>query len=72
MMMCLGLGDQWKIPALEKATEEQDVSISNQFCVELILQTILVILEVNKKKWSVIAIIDTCSEQSYILKKTAL
>ena len=54
MMMCLE--DQRKNPAMEKATEEeQDVSISSQFSSELILQTILVILEVNGKKWSMVA-----------------
>jgi len=65
--MCLCLEDQRKNPALEKVTEEeQDVSISTQFCLELILQTILVILVVNGKKWSMIAIIHKGSIQMVI------
>ena len=45
---------------MKKVTEEeQDVSISTQFCLDLILQTILVSVEVNGKKWSLIATIDT-------------
>jgi len=58
---------------MERATEEEKaVLISTQFCSQLNLQTILVSLEVHGEKHTVRAIIDTGSQWSYILKKTAL
>ena len=59
--------------AMERAAgKEQAVSLSSQFCSQVILQTILVSLEVHWKKWTMIAIIDTVSQWPYILKMTAL
>jgi hypothetical protein len=44
-MMCLGLEERQKNTAMGKASEEeQDVSLSTQFCSQLILQTILLSL----------------------------
>jgi predicted aconitase len=58
---------------MERATEEEQVVlISTQFCSQLNLQTILVSLEAHRKKHTVRVIIDTGSQWSYILKKTAL
>ena len=73
VMMCLCLEEWQKNTAMGKATEEeQDVSLPTQFCLQLILQTILLSLEVNWKKRTMVAIIDTGCWQSYILKKTVL
>ena len=59
-MTCLCLVDHQKNLAMERATEEeQAVSLSAQFCLELILQNILVSLEVHRKKQTMIAILDT-------------
>jgi hypothetical protein len=60
MMLCLCLEDQRKNLTIEIATEEeQAVSLSTQFCLELILQNILVSLKVNGDKQTMLAITDT-------------
>jgi hypothetical protein len=60
MTMCLCLEEQRKNAAMERATEEeQTVSLSTQFCLQLILQNIFVSLEVNRKKRTVIAVINS-------------
>ena len=65
--------DQRENSATEKVKEgKQNISLSTQFCLDLILQTILVSLEVKWNKRTLRAIIDTGSQLSYGLKKTAL
>ena len=72
-MLCLCLEDQWKYIAMERETEEeQAVLLSTQFCSQLILQNILVSVEVNRKKWTVMAYIETGSYRLHILKKRTL
>jgi hypothetical protein len=68
-MMCLCLVDQWNNLAMERAIEVQAVSLSTQFCLQLIMQIILLSLEVNEKKWTLIAIKDTVSQWSHIWRR---
>lgn len=58
---------------MERVTEEeQTVSLSTLFCLQLILQNSLVSLDVSGKKQTMLTITDTGSQLSYILMKTAL
>ena len=62
MYKCPRLEDLRKPQVDEKDTQErQNVLLSNKYCSDMILQNILVNLEVNKKKWTVTAIITTDS-----------
>jgi hypothetical protein len=72
-MVCLCLEDERNNPSTEKATEEKkNISLSTQFYSDIFLQTILISLEVNWKKWTVTVTIDTGAQRSSTLKKTAL
>jgi hypothetical protein len=57
----------------QKFEVKQNTTLSNYCCAEeILLQTLQVYLEASGKRRKVSALIDTGSQRSYILKKTAM